>query len=173
MSCALSTGLSTLDCIDQAGGIETLYVTEVENKTGTPTISGNQITAMALASGKQFFEFKVEKGTAKFSSAQNKDAKGGYNAFTQTLTFPTNKMSYTKSALLKLMSKNRLMFIAKLNTGDYILLGYTGGSLSFTTDSGDALASANAYNATFVSDETVDCYFIDSSVVATLIVPAS
>jgi len=175
MSCTLSTGISTLDCIDQVGGIETLYFTEYENKDTTAfTLSGQQVTAMELLTGKQFWEFKVEVGSAKYDSTGNRDPKGGWNAYTSVITFPVNKMGYTKSALLKTLSQNRLMCIAKLNTGDYILLGYNfGGFVSYNTGSGDALASANAYSVTFTAEDKVDAYYVSSGLISALTAPAS
>ncbi len=58
MSCLLTQGFS-LDCLgDNAGGVKEIYITEFNNVTAVTTVTG-AITAITMASGKQFWTYEL------------------------------------------------------------------------------------------------------------------
>jgi hypothetical protein len=171
MACPISAGLSALDCLDGKGGISTFYVTEFENQN-TSTITAGTISAMALDTGKKFWEIKVEKEMAHAEEAETTSPENNTNAYVQTFTFDVNKISATNRTLLTTLAKNRLMLMYKDNNGNYVMFGWTGGYLSFSTASGTKFGDKNGYNAVFTSSEPESAYFVDSGIVSSLLTPA-
>jgi len=152
MSCPIISGHTTLDCLDGVGGIETIYITEVEN-LNTFTVTAGTVTAMTLDTGKQFWAYVVDKEDAMFEETGTTDPVKGTSSYAQTGTWNIRKQSATKRNQIRLLQQNRLMVITKDNNGLYKLYGKTGGFLTTAVDSsGKLFGDANGYALTFDSN---------------------
>lgn len=173
MACLINSGI-TLDCLDGKGGVQAVYITELENlSTFTADTSGN-VSAMTLDSGKQFFTFELEKEDAQFGETLTGSVENGTFSYAQSLTFSIKKLSANKRHLLKLIAQNRVMVIILDRNGNYLLMGKTGARLTSTdANTGKLFGDANGYNAiTITSNEPEPMYFVASNLIATLTVPA-
>lgn len=175
MACTLSGGISTLDCFDGVGGVETVYIAE-KSSVSSYTATAQQITAISMASSKYFYEFKMDQEIGNGTSVGTKNPQTGTNTYVQTFVGSWRKQGLTKTNLIKLLAQSpSLVLIYKDNNGQYIGFGFEiGGHITTTTaQSGTALADKNGYDWTFVSNAKTEQFFVDSSVIAGITAPAS
>jgi len=170
--CAILSGY-TKDCRSSIGGIKTVYITELANKSSITSASGN-ISAFSLTSGKKFWTFELEQATATASEVIKPNAANGTYYVEQTLNFKIPKRSATVSYQLKNLAQNDLMVIALTNNGNYWLLGETNGMKmqDSTNPYGTALADMNGYDLQFLSMEPDMAKTVASGLIAALLSPA-
>lgn len=173
MSCVLTSGY-TLDCRDNVGGIETIYITELANKNAITAASG-VITAFTLTTGKQFWTYNIQKETASITENIPDGIANGTLHYEQTLVMTLRKLQATLRNEIYLLAQNNLMIIVKLRTGKYFLLGQnTGMELqTLASTSGTAMGDASGYTLTFIGKETTGMQEVTSSLITTLTAPAS
>lgn len=176
MACSsLLTQGFTLDCADNIGGIEKLYLANTENVSAFTEAAG-EITAITQATGTSFYIYEVEEEDADFTSTMQKNKENGTLYFETVLNFTIDKLSKTKSEEILLMAAARnLCVIAKLNDGQYVGLGFDkvnslpgGAKLIGGTNqaaSGKAFADKQGYTLGVTAMETHYPYFVDSTVV--------
>jgi|SRR6185369_9912964 len=177
MSCgtSLSTGIEEVDCMDGVGGLLEVGLTEKRNITSI-TRTGQQVTAIDMASGKQFFVFAIDQEKAFMTSVMTKNVPNGTTPWVHTLQSTWRKMSVTKSNLIKILAAQPgLCALVKDNNGNYFLMGYNiGGHITTVTgQTGTAVGDANGYDWTFVANDKEDVLYVDSSIIADLYEPAS
>lgn len=175
MSCPISSGISTLDCFDGVGGVETVYIAEKANISSV-TSTGSQVTAITMASGKYFYEFKMDQEIGHGESKGTKNLANGTTSWVQTFGGSWRKQGITKTNLLKILIQNpSLVLIYKDNNGQYIMFGSEiGGHMTETTAmSGTALADKNGYDWVFTANAKTEQYYVDSSVISSITSPAS
>ena len=172
MSCAIVSGY-TKDCRDSMGGLKTIYITELANKSSITSASGN-ITAFTLTSGKKFWTFEIDKFTSNFNQVPKPNAPNGSFYVEQTLNFKLPKFSATTAYQIKNLAVQDLMIIALTMNGDYILLGETNGMQmqDSSQPSGTAMADFSGFDLTFKADEPDMAKTVASNLIATLTVPA-
>lgn len=171
--CAILSGYSK-DCRSSIGGIRTVYLTELSNKSSITSASGN-ISAFTLTSGKKFWTFELEQATATGSKGDPKpNPANGTFYVEQTLNFKIPKASATFSYHLKNLAQNDLMAIILDNNGTYWLLGETNGlkMQDGTASMGTALADMNGYDLNFLAQEPDMAKTVASNLIATLLSPA-
>lgn len=175
MACTLSGGISAIDCFDGVGGVETVYIAEKANVSSI-TATAAQVTAIAMVSGKYFYEFKTDQEVANGQSVGTKNVQNGTTSYVQTFVASWRKQGITKQNLLRLLEQNpALVLIYKDNNGNYIMYGSeVGGHITTSTAmSGTAIADKNGYDWTFTANAKTQQYFVDSSVIAGITAPAS
>lgn len=171
MSCILTSGY-TLDCRDNVGGIETIYITELANKNSITAASG-VITNFSLNSGKQFWVYDIQKETASITENIPDGIANGTLYYEQTLVMTLRKLQATLRNEIYLLAQNNLMIMVKLRTGKYFLLGENNGMelQTLASTSGTAMGDASGYTLTFIGKETLGMQEVTAGLIPGLIIP--
>jgi len=146
-TCNLS-GALPLDCLDQIGGIKTLWVSSNFDYTSVTAGATAGITAIAGGTG-TFYEIAVAKDTASFTETFNISNANGTAFWTQEVTIPVQKLSSAKRAQLQLLAYNRASrCVFEDNNGQYWLVGLTRGCVisAGTSTTGAAPGDFAGYN---------------------------
>jgi hypothetical protein len=172
MACALTQDI-TLGCRDSVGGIKTIYVTELANKNAITSASGI-ITAFTLTTGKQFWQYDIEKEVGSVTENIQTSVENGTVFYEQDVTFTLNKVQASLQQEIKLLAQNRVMVIALDRNGKYWLLGENNGCdlQPSTAATGKAMGDFNGYTLNLKGKETAPANEVTSSLIATLIAPA-
>ncbi len=172
-NCALTQGFN-LDCDDNVGGVEVLYIGELD-EVASSTIVAGKITAMAMNTTKQFFTFQVTKEDAEATETEQKSVENGTLFYEQATIFTMKKMSLIKRNEVRLLATNRTLIMFKDNLGTHWMYGFKNGCDKVGTNeakTGKTFGDMNGYMMGFLGKEPVSAYEVDPAVVATLIVPA-
>src|SRR3990167_9003645 len=140
MACPLTQNL-ILDCQDQVGGIETVYIAERANRTDTMIYNGSgQITTGILQETFFFYRYQFKKASSEYKQTVQRDIVAG-TTFWQTE--------------LKLLAYNTCMIVIKDRNGKYWLMGENNGAevVSGGDGSGKAMGDVNGYDLVFQSEE--------------------
>lgn len=179
MACtSLLTQAIPLDCNNQIGGIESIYITNTENVTAF-TESAGEVTAITQATGTSFYTYALEEEDADFISTMNKSKENGTLYFETVVNFTIDKMTKVKSEELLLVAGARnLIMIIKANDGTYWGLGFDkvsnlpGGCKMIggtnQAASGKAFADKSGYTLGFTAMEQHYPYEVNSTVVSGL-----
>jgi|SRR4051812_22229726 len=173
MACNLTQNM-TIDCRDSIGGAKEILFIEFDNVTSMTEASG-VVTAMVLASGKQFRRYVVPKETSFFTEALTANVQNGTNFYQQELTIVLNKMQANTRNEIQLLAQNRLIAIVLDLNGKYWLLGKeqaidaTGGDGGTGTAHGDR----NGYQRVFTGMERFMAPEVQASIIAGLLTPAA
>ena len=171
-NCAIISGY-TKDCRNSIGGIKTVYITELQNKSSITSASG-AISAFTLTSGKKFWTFELEQATATASEVVKPNGPNGTYYVEQTLNFKVPKRSALFSYQIKNLAQNDLMVIVLDMNGTYWLLGENNGlkMQDSTNPFGTAMADMNGYDLQFLAMENDNAKTVASKLIATLTTPA-
>jgi hypothetical protein len=146
-TCNLS-GALPLDCLDQIGGIKTLWVSSNFDYTTVTAGATAGITAIAGGTG-DFYQIEVAKDTASFTETFNISNANGTAFWTQEVTIPVQKLSSAKRAQLQLLAYNRASrCVFEDNQGQYWIVGLTRGCVisAGTSTTGTAVGDFAGYN---------------------------
>ena len=146
-TCNLS-GALPLDCLDQIGGIKTLWVSSNFDYTSVTAGATAGITAIAGGTG-DFYQIEVAKDTASFTETFNISNANGTAFWTQEVTIPVQKLSSAKRAQLQLLAYNRASrCVFEDNQGQYWIVGLTRGCVisAGTSTTGTAVGDFAGYN---------------------------
>jgi hypothetical protein len=177
MACAITSGF-TRSCRDSIGGIKTVYVTELSNKSTLTYNASGVCTAFTLSSGKKFWTFELEQATATASDDPKVNASNGTFYVEHKVNFKIPKRSAFFSSQLKTLAQQDLMIIVKTQgvSGSeeyYLLGGFNGMKMGDSTASfGTAMADMNGYDLSFTGMEFDMALNVTSGQIATLTVPA-
>jgi hypothetical protein len=174
MPCAITAGY-TIDCRENVGGIQAIWVTESANlldASGNSRIteSSGTVTAMTKATGKKFYKFEIPRGTAVASTNMTGSLENGSLFFTHEVSFPINSRTATVRNIITTLAKNRLNFVTLELDGVYRMYGKNYGLFMDSTEnsSGTAPGDRNGAMLKFSSMETEDFLVVSSSVAANL-----
>lgn len=167
MSCALTQGLN-LDCRDNFGGVKDTWTIEMDN--ATLTVTAGKITAIANATGKRWYKYKLVSHTGEADDAMTNSRENGTQSSKQSLKFPINKMTTAVRNEILLLAQNRLFWIVQDNNDKYWLFGKDFGLMlaSASAKTGKALGDRNGYELVFEGDEKYFAYEVDSTLIAAL-----
>ncbi|GEP95569.1 hypothetical protein CCY01nite_18290 [Chitinophaga cymbidii] len=163
-----------LDCRDSAGGVKEVYFIEFDNVTDVTEASG-MVTAITVASTKQFRRYQVPKETSFWTQTLNSSVQNGTIFYQQELTIVANKMQANTRNELQLLAMNRLLAIVKDMNDKYHLLGW-GNALDATAGedgSGTATGDRNGYSRTFTAMERFMAPEVQSGIISGLLSPAA
>lgn len=163
-----------LDCRDSLGGTKEVYFIEFENVSAITETSG-MVTAITVASGKQFRKYQVPKETSFWTQALNSNVQNGSIFYQQELTVIVNKMQANTRNELQILAMNRLLAIVLDANGKYWLLGKDNALDATAGEDGSGTASGdrNGFSRTFTGMERFMAPEVQSSLIATLLTPAS
>lgn len=172
MACSITSGY-TLDCKDNVGGIKTIYITELGNKSSITSASG-VITAFSLTSGNKFWTYQLEKETATMKDDQKLNVQNGTLYNEQEVTFTIRKMAASIKNQLRLIAQNDVMVIVLDRNGIYWLLGEANGlnMTANTAESGTAFGDFTGQKITLSGKEETYAKQVTSSLMTTLTVAA-
>lgn len=168
MPCALTQGYN-LDCMENVGGVKTVYVMEFENAT-TITNTAGLITTLTKATGKKFWKYNLEKETAEASEQMTVNRENNTKFVKQTVKFVFNKQSVSLRDEITLLASNRCLVVTLTNNGEYWLYGKDFGLNIATVDvkTGVKLGDRNGYELTLESDEKTFAYKLNDAIAAAL-----
>ena len=149
MACNLSSGIQ-LQCRDNVGGVQTIWITDFTNIDSITKNSGDTITSIS-GSG-TFYEFQLIRTSSQYTETVNASLENGTVFYTQELVTYFAKLDQTKRNILKTLAQSpRLAVVIVDNNGDSFYLGETYGMFvsAGTSVTGKALGDANGYNITF------------------------
>lgn len=173
MPCNLTQNMP-IDCRDSIGGAKEVLFIEFDN-VETITEASGVVTAITVASGKQFRRYVVPKETSFFTETPNSNVQNGTLFYQQELTIVINKMQANTRNELLLLGQNRLIAIVLDKNSKYWLLGrdtaldMTGGDGGTGTATGDR----NGYTRVFTGMEPQLAPEVQSGIIAALLSPAA
>jgi len=175
MACALTQGLSALECRSNAGGVAAIYITELEN-VESYTLTAGVITAMTLATGKQFWTYAQLKETSDWKEDFKISSSKGTIGYEQSVSLFIPKRDTTKRNELYLLAQNTVMVIVKDLNGYYVVVGLVRGADladGSTYTSGKAISDDNAWSLNLQAKEGQPAPELDATLIADLLLPAS
>ncbi len=173
MSCSLLTGGITIACSPNIGGIKKAYITDFSNVDGASdfTETSGTITAIAIASGENYYEFEFNKNSSSFLESKPTDVATGTSFNTQTVTLVIPRREVAKHTTIALLAQKTLSIIVLDQNDKYWLFGRKNG-MDLTGNeggSGTAKADMNGYTLTFVGEEPALAPEVSSGAVASVI----
>lgn len=173
MACSLTQGFTPKTCKTPSGTIE-FMIAELANVTAITKTSG-VITAISMASGKQFFRYKQKPEVANWKETQTSDSKSGAYKYETALTFDINSLDSATKIETELLLKNAVVVIAKDSDGTYWLMGEDNG-VEFDSIGWDGGTEYSSFRGAKVSGKHMGftpVASVNSGLIAGLILPAS
>jgi hypothetical protein len=149
MACNLTGGIP-LNCRDNVGGVDTIWITDYTNITSLTSSSADTITTISGTG--TFYEFQLIRTSSQYTETVNASLENGTVFYTQELITYFAKLDQTKRNILKTLAQSpRLAIVMKDNNNKFFYLGQTYGSFISAGSSvtGKALGDAAGYNLTF------------------------
>lgn len=162
------------DCSNALGGInQKIYFNDSsEVDYDSKTVTAHTITTLSLANGGttgfETVEFRKNLATLNEDYANNPD---GAVMFEQTLVIPIHGRDAAKSKKISVMAagQRELDIIIPQNDGGYVYLRQA--TLTTVADgTGAAKGDGSKYTITFTAQAEELAYFIDSSLISTLLI---
>ena len=174
MACALTQGISALECRNNAGGVSTVYLTEFAN-VETYTLTAGVLTSITMAVGTQFWQYSQLKETSDFKEDFKISATKGTIGYEQTVSLFIPKRDTEKRNELYLLAQNTIMVIVKDLNGYYKMIGLERGADlndGSTYNTGKAVSDDNAWSLNLMAKEGIPAPEVDATLIADLIIPA-
>lgn len=176
MACSnLTTGRNAAGACKIIGGISTIYLSNSDNVTAVGTTGANateainSITTLSGATG-IFYEFKQIQETSSFTATPTANVQNGSLFYETILTLVFTDYNASLRYTIKTLAENNLIAVAVMKTGEYVLLGQSGGLDINGGEGGSGVASGDRNGASleFRGVEanpplTLDAAFIASS----------
>jgi hypothetical protein len=164
MACAITSGY-TIDCRENIGGLQAVFLVEFGNVTSFAEVSG-LVTGITKATGKRFYKFEVPRATANTSSNATASEENGSVFYTHQVVFPLNKRDSTTANIVRTLAKNKLVAVTLDMDGNYRMYGQRNGLYLASTESGSGTAAGdrNGYNITLTGIEKDDFLQVTSAV---------
>ena len=170
--CATLAGIA-LDCRDNVGGIETIYIQGVSGSISftTPPVTGSVGVADILFDSiagtttlAEFEKYDLVKQTGALSEAGTFSDENGTVFFTSTVTAVFNKMDAAKlTELYALAVAAKLVVLVKDNNGVFWMIGNERGAVatSSTEDTGTAFGDRNGITMVFTGIDNTPMLKVD------------
>lgn len=172
MPCLITSGYS-LQCRDNIGGVQNVYIGTFNGSSLTYTVSGtnSQITAFGGATT-SFYTFNQPLETASFEQAGNYSTENGTSFYTQTVNITLQKLTSTSASLVNALGQGTWRVIVLDQNGIYWLIGAQNGARvsAATPNTGKALGDLNGTVITFEAKEAITAYQVTSAAALALIV---
>lgn len=169
MACDINGGI-TLDCLDSAGSVVKVFVTNGPADSVAET-AGN-VTAITVGGSAigpaDWYEFQVKPQTSSFTETATPSVENGTLFFQKDLALAFPKMDATKRNQLLLAAQNDKMIVVFQDANDeYWVFGEGKGSYTsaMTAQTGQSYGDLNGYNVTLSATELAPVKTIDSSIV--------
>lgn len=172
MSCSLITGGILKDCLNNAGGVTSIYITDLDNLTGT-TASGGTISAITMAGASVFYKFEFNKFTSSFEEATTINIQNGSTFYEQKvmLVIPYRNAS-KRQAIAELVDgiKNLAVIVTDSNGNSWLFGENEGLNVTeLTGGSGVAKGDLNGYSITMAGSESSSAQVVTAAALAAVI----
>ena len=169
MACDINGNIA-LDCLDSAGSVVRVWVTNGPASSVTET-AGN-VTAIAVGgtalTPADWFSWSVKPQTSVFTETANPSVENGTLFFQKDLALQFPKMDAAKRNQLLLAAQNDQLIVAFEDAnGEYWVLGETKGAYTsaMTASTGTAYSDLNGYTITLSETALDPVKTIDSSII--------
>ena len=168
MACNITSGI-TLDCRDNQGGIEYIYIANgTGNATGL-TVSGGTVSNWpGITNSNSWYKFEVPKQTSSITETITTSEENGTVFYDQQVSVSFTKMEREKRNQIELLARNRkLAVVVKDANGTFWSIGLTRGAhlLSGSSLSGAAYGDRNGYDLVFQGLEPDPMYVVAPTIV--------
>ena len=169
MACNLTQG-RTIDCRNNTGGIEKIYIANFDDVTIT-TVAAGVLTGLTQAAATNFYIYNLEKENASLIETHTGSLENGTNFYDSVLDFTTKNLSASESEELTLLDQARLFVIVKTNNGKYWTVGayFAADKLTGTSVTGMAFGDMSGYSYSITAKEKVRMLEVDILVIDALI----
>lgn len=174
MACS-SIALSGISqaCKNSIGGVKTIYAARKEDVTAV-TVTATEgtgvdtVTAITMATGKVFYEYKGTKDSSNFVSTYTVAPEAGSAYWNTVLTTQWAQMDSVKRAQLLALLVDELIIIALDRNGKYWMLGKDNGmeGSNGTAQTGSASGDLNGMTAEFTAAEPAPPIEVDAAIIA-------
>lgn len=177
MGCTVQTfkGLAR-NCDANNGGIKCVYIANRADLTGNPTVSGGQITAIPMASGKKFKPFNFKKGAASFASTATIDDTTGTKYWTSVTSMNFARTDTAKRTEMVAIMEGEMAVIVLDNNGRYWFMGdEPSGYVAATNggqNSGQNRSDANQYTIELTEERSTLPYEVSAAAASAVITDA-
>ena len=173
MACSTITTI-TKGCDNNIGGITSIIINDMDN-LGTLTIDTANWTVTSFGTlVDEFIAFEFRRNTGNFTEEASIDLVNGSSFITGTVNLMFHRREAAKSKSIKILGEGQrdLALIVGDANGKYWY--FPNAQLTATAEgSGTAKADGSKYSVTFVAEYENLAYEVDSSIIASLIVPVS
>jgi hypothetical protein len=154
MPCEITSGIS-LDCRDNAGGLEYAYILDATGEDITVTEAAGVVSAITVGAtsittlSADMFLFDQVRQTANMVETGTFSDENGTVFFSNVVNLIFNKLEATKLQQLKLLAQNaKLLVIVKDNNGKFWMVGNDRGAVatSSSAESGTAFGDRNGFS---------------------------
>jgi len=168
MACILSSDF-TLPCRRSMGGVQKVYITELEN-TSTLTVASGVATVFSLTGSKRFFTYNLTMGGSSASATIGGDRAVGSRFYTHSVSIQLPKFETAIRNEILVLGQVTSQIIVLDSNGKYFLYGgYRGVEISEGSgQTGTASADLSGFTITFSGDELDLPIEIPSAMIATL-----
>lgn len=170
MSCPQTLSGLAKDCAASMGGIVRVLLANKDDVTAV-TLTDGVISAITLASSKNFHEYAFRPNTSQMTSNWQVNAENGV-AYVQTdLVMVFNRMETAKRVEIAAMSLADLVAIVQDCNGKYWYLGYDNPLHLSAGDgqTGTARSDRNGYSVTLQDDSLGLPYEVSESIIDNLL----
>ena len=171
MACLLSTGF-TLDCRDSIGGVDEIYIGELEYlNTSTFAVSAGAVTTMAMTGGKKFYKYELRRNTAEAKADNAGEVTAGSGYIMHSVEMSLDKFDVAKRNEIRVLAQKPLIFIVKDKNDLFSVYGaYNGLDLTTgTAGTGKAASDLNGFTLTYTGEERTYPLGVSQAIVTTLI----
>jgi hypothetical protein len=171
--CTLAQGFTPKTCKTPSGTIE-FMITEFANVSSITKTSG-VITAISMASGKRFWQYKQKPEVANWKETQTADLKSGAYKIATAITFDINSLDSATKIETEVLLKNAVVVIAKDADGTYWLLGENNG-IEFDSIAWDGGTEYSSFRGAKVSGKHMGftpVAKVTDTLIASLLIPQS
>lgn len=169
MACNTIIGIPKGCDANNVGGIYEIYVADQDQVTGlTINTSGHTITTLGTSGSFEVFNFNRNVGN--FTTEDTKDMLVSSTVVKGTITLQLNRREGSKSRALSILGEGQRYLAIIVKSADGTFTYFKDMQLmSVNEDSGTARADGSKYTVTFVNEDEVYPYFVDSTIIPALL----
>lgn len=172
MSCLITSGYP-LQCRDNSGGIQNIYIGAYNGSSLTYTIGGTGSITGFTGSTVSFYTFNQPLESSTFNQAGAFSTENGTSMYTQTVEMVMQKLSAAATTKINTLGQGVWRIIVLDQNGKYWLIGAQNGARvsAATPGVGKAMGDLNGAVITFEAKEPLTAYEVDSAAALALIIP--
>lgn len=175
---ALTSGYTYTGYKDNLSGVEQIIFTEYGNLDQTNPAkfskTSNVVTTLVLATGKQGWNYDLDKEMAAASDNRTVDKASDTVTYNPTVKFTIKGFTTTTKINLDILSKHRLLAFVKRRNGTWWLFGLEGGLDATTGENnfGEKWADFSGHVENFAGMSSTPAPEVNASLITALLSPA-
>jgi hypothetical protein len=170
MPCLITSGYP-LQCRDNVGGVQNIYIASFTPGTPTFTTATGSVTGFTGATP-SFYTFNQPLESANFTSAGAFSTENGTSMYTQTIEMVMQKLSGATSVQINTLGQGVWRIMVLDQNGKYWMIGIQNGArvTAATPGVGKAMGDMNGAIVTFEAKEPLTAFEVNSAVALSMIV---